>query len=121
MLGRKIGLHFSLNFKPMNFIKAFSSFVSISLILLVVACKKEAVTPGDALAYVPASSTSITAIDLKKLMQKADFEAVKKLDFYKEMVEKTSSNDPQIAKVLLDPTASGIDLDGKIYLATAFN
>jgi hypothetical protein len=105
----------------MNFTKAFSSFIIVGAILLAVACKKEAAMPTDALAYVPASSTSIMAIDMKKLMQKADFEAVKQMDFYKKMVDETASNDPQIAQVLLDPTKSGIDLDGKIYAATAFN
>lgn len=74
--------------------------------------------PKDSLAYVPASSTNITAIDLKKLMQKADFEAVKQMDFYKEMVSRTEGKDPHFAKVLLDPKASGIDLEGKIYIST---
>ncbi|MCF8244400.1 MAG: DUF4836 family protein [Saprospiraceae bacterium] len=105
----------------MNFLKAFSSFLLVSVILLIAACKKDASMPGDALAYVPSTATSVTAFDLKKMMQKADFEAIKQMDFYKEMVAKTSDNDPQIAKVLIDPAASGVDLDGKIYSATAFD
>lgn len=105
----------------MNFIKAFSSFVLVSIILLIASCKEEASTPKDALAYVPATSTSVTAIDLKKLMKKADFEAVKQMDFYKNVVSESQNENPQLAKVLLDPEASGVDLDGKIYTATAFN
>ncbi len=105
----------------MNFIKAFSSFLLGSVILLIVACKKDAAKPGDALAYVPATATSVTAIDLKKLMQKADFESIKQMDFYKEMVSKSKKDNPQLTKVLLDPVASGIDLEGKIYSATAFD
>ncbi len=117
----KLDFHFSQNLNQMNFIKAFSSFVLVSIILLVIACKKEGAMPGDALAYVPASSTSVTAIDLKKLMQKADFESVKQMDFYKNMVTESQKENPDIARILLDPTASGVDLDGKIYSATAFD
>ncbi|MBK9015774.1 MAG: DUF4836 family protein [Saprospiraceae bacterium] len=105
----------------MNFIKAFSSFLLGSVILLIVACKKDAAKPGDALAYVPATATSVTAIDLKKLMQKADFESIKQMDFYKEMVSNSEMDNPQLTKVLLDPAASGINLEGKIYSATAFD
>ncbi|MBI1225455.1 MAG: DUF4836 family protein [Bacteroidetes bacterium] len=105
----------------MNFMKAFSSFVLVSIICMVIACKKEASTPSDALAYVPSNSTSITAIDLNKLMQKADFESVKEMDFYKNMVSESEKQNPDIAHVLLDPKASGVDLNGKIYAATAFD
>jgi len=117
----RLGLPFSLNFFQMNFLKAFSSFVLASLVLLVVACKKEGATPDGALAYVPATSTSVTAIDLKKMMQKADFESVKQMDFYKKMVSEAERDNPQFAKVLLDPAASGVDLDSKIYTSTSFN
>lgn len=105
----------------MNFIKAFSSFTLVSIILLIVSCKEEASTPKDALAYVPATSTSVTAIDLKKLMQKADFQEVKQMEFYKNMVSESQQENPQIAKVLLNPEASGVELGGKIYVATAFS
>lgn len=105
----------------MNFIKAFSSFVLVSLLLLIIACKKETAGPNDALAYVPATSTSVTSIDLKKLMEKADFESIQQMDFYKEMVDKSKNENPEITKILLDPTTSGVDLEGKIYSATAFD
>lgn len=105
----------------MNFIKSFSTYLLVSIILLIISCKKDAAMPKDALAHVPPTATSITAIDLKKLMQKADFEAVKQMDFYKEMVAESQKKNPDIAKVLLDPEASGINLDGKIYSATAFD
>lgn len=104
----------------MNFIKAFSSFILVGAFLLIFSCKKDGLAPNDALAYVPATATNVTAIDLKKLMQKADFESVKQMDFYKKMVSESEKENPQIAKVLLDPTTSGINLDGKIYSATAF-
>lgn len=105
----------------MNAIKLFTSYLAVSIILLIAACKKDAKMPGDALAYVPANSTTVTAIDLKKLMQKADFESVKQMEFYQNLVKETQDENPQITKVLLDPAASGIDLDGKIYTSTSFD
>jgi len=105
----------------MNLSKVFSSYLLVCILLLTASCKKDAADANDALGYVPASSTSVTAIDLKKLMQKADFEAIKQMDFYKEMVSKSGKENPEMTKILLDPRASGVDLDGKIYSATAFN
>ncbi len=105
----------------MNFLKAYSSFVLVSLIFFFAACKKEGSTPDGALAYVPASSTTTTAIDLKRMMQKADFESVKQMDFYKEMVSETERENPQFAKVLLEPASSGVDLDAKIYSSITLN
>ncbi len=105
----------------MNFIKSFSTYLLVIIILMVAACKKDASNPNDALAYMPATATSITAIDLKKLLQKADFKAIQQMDFYKEMVAKSEKENPQLTKVLLDPAASGINLEGRIYSATAFD
>ncbi|MBI5915629.1 MAG: DUF4836 family protein [Bacteroidetes bacterium] len=104
----------------MNSIKLLTTYLAASVILLIAACKKEAKMPGDALAYVPANSTAVTAIDLKKLMQKADFESIKKMEFFQNMVKETQDENPQLTKVLLDPAASGIDLESKIYTSTSF-
>jgi Domain of unknown function (DUF4836) len=117
----KLDFHFSQNHYRMNFIKSFSTYLLVSIILMVVACKKDATSSNDALAYMPPTATSITAIDLKKLMQKADFKAIQQMDFYKEMVSKSEKDNPHITKVLLDPKESGVNLEGKIYSATAFD
>lgn len=102
----------------MNFLKSFSSYLLVSAVLVITACKKDTLAPSDALAFVPATSSNVTAIDLKSLLQKADFEAIKQMSFYKDMVAETESRNPKLGKILLDPMASGIDLTGKIYTAT---
>jgi hypothetical protein len=114
----KIWTYFFTNSLHMNFLKSFSIYLLASAVLFITACKKDALAPSDALAYVPATASNVTAIDLKSLLQKADFEAIKQMSFYKDMIAETESRDPKLAKILLDPTSSGIDLSGKIYTAT---
>ena len=102
----------------MNFIKKISFLLFASAFLFNFGCQKDAKIPSDALAYVPATSTIVTAVNLKKLMQKADFEAVKKMEFYQDMLNETGKKNPELSRVLLNPEASGIDLDQKMYMAT---
>ena len=105
----------------MNFIKIFASFVLTGTLLYIISCKKDVNLPTDALAHVPATSTMVSAINLKRLMEKADFESVKKMEFYKAILEDTDKNSPGINRVLLDPEASGIDLNQKMYMGVEVN
>ena len=102
----------------MKSIKNIFPFLFFAAVLFAAGCKKDVKVPTDALAYVPGSSSMVTAIHVKNLMQKADFESVKQMDFYQEMIAETADNDPEISRILLNPEASGIDLDQKMYLAT---
>jgi hypothetical protein len=102
----------------MKLIKKTSLLVAVSLLFVSIGCQKDAKIPSDALAYVPATSTMVTAVNLKNLMQKADFESLKKMEFYQDMTFKAEKNNPEISRVLLNPEKSGIDLDQKMYVAT---
>lgn len=95
--------------------------IFVLLALASVSCKKDGKLATDALSNVPPTATSITAIDLKRLMQKADFEAVKKMEFYQNLMTEVKSDEPNIAKVLANPAESGIDLQGRIYTAIDLN
>lgn len=105
----------------MNFVKNFTSFLIAFSVLLLSACKKDAQLAQDALAYVPATSTMVSAVNLKKLMEKADFESVRKMDFYQAMLKETEQKSPELNRILLDPESSGIDLDQKMYMAIDVN
>ena len=88
-------------------------FVLVSFILFGSSCKKSEAVGEDAILNIPSSTSSVTAINVKRLMEKADFEAVQKMDFYKNMLAKTT---PSVAAVLKDPSQSGIDLDAHAYM-----
>ncbi len=66
---------------------------------------------------VPESVSSVTAINIPQLMEKADFEAVRQMGFYREIVEDIAKNNPAFAKVLDDPASAGVDLTQKAYMA----
>ncbi|MEO1262890.1 MAG: DUF4836 family protein [Bacteroidota bacterium] len=97
-----------------------SSLVFLFGLLLLTSCKNDPEAFGTA-AYIPASATSVTGFDIQRMMDKADFESVKDMEFYREMVGKASKQSDVIAAVLKDPTKSGIDLSGKIYMSTDVN
>ncbi|MEK7254184.1 MAG: DUF4836 family protein [Bacteroidota bacterium] len=85
------------------------------------ACKKDSVSSSETLSRIPESATGVSAINLKNLLQKADFEEVKKMEFYREMKSKASEKNPAMAEILENPMASGVDLEKKIYLFTDAN
>ena len=79
-------------------------------------CKQSVNIGNDkALAQLPATTSSITAINMKQLMDKADFQEVIKMEFYQDMVTKATRQTPSIAAVLNDPYQSGVDLDANAY------
>lgn len=79
----------------------------------VTSCQQSTSLTEDALINVPASTSSVTSFNVKRLMDKADFKEVQKMTFYEEMTEEVA---PSIAAVLKDPYQSGIDLDANAYM-----
>ena len=98
----------------MKFQKIFL-FVWLSLFCL--ASCQQGVDLGDdvALAQIPSTTSSVTAINIKQIMDKADYENVVKMDFYQDMVKESTRRTPSLAAVLNDPYKSGVDLDGQAY------
>ena len=79
-------------------------------------CKQGVNTENDAaLSQIPSTTSSITAINIKQLMEKADFQEVIKMNFYQNMVSEATRSTPSIAPVLIDPYQSGVDLDANAY------
>jgi Domain of unknown function (DUF4836) len=88
--------------------------------LLFTACKKT-VNLNDVSTAIPKDALSVTSVNVNSLMQKADFEAVKNMDFYKDGIGKLSNENPALAEILKNPTKSGIDLGKSIYLTQDIN
>ncbi len=92
-------------------------FPIIAFLLIFTACKEDASYNADSLALVPEDASMVTSIDVQQLMDKMDFEEVKNMAFYKDMVEKVADENPAMAAIMKDPASSGVDLTKNIYFA----
>lgn len=88
----------------------------ISLSLLITSCKNGSSLKEDAIINIPANSSSVSAINIKRLMDKADFESMQKMSFYQDFIKDASQGNPGVEAVLKDPYASGVNLDANVYL-----
>ncbi len=97
--------------------KSVQSFfiLFISGILFFSACRQNISKTDDALSSIPENVSTLTAVDLPVLMEKADFEKVKTMEFYQEIIEEAREYNPVLGEVAADPEKSGIDLDQKFY------
>jgi Domain of unknown function (DUF4836) len=98
----------------MTFLKK-TFLLATASILFLTSCK-HALNLNDSLTAIPKDAVSVTAINVQNLMQKADFEAVKNMDFYKKAIEEAQAKNPAIAEILKDPKKSGIDLSKNFYI-----
>ena len=90
--------------------------LALCIPLAFISCKKDAVTSDDALVLIPQNAATVMRVDIPSLMEKADFEAIKKTDMYRKSVEDAREESPAFAKVLEDPAASGVDFTKMGYL-----
>ena len=109
----------NLNSIKMKFLKK-TFLLATASILFLTSCKK-ALNLNDSLTAIPKDAVSVTAINIQSLMQKADFEAVKNMDFYKKAIEETQTKNPAMAEILKDPKKSGIDLSKNFYIVSGDN
>ncbi|MFK7980852.1 MAG: DUF4836 family protein [Saprospiraceae bacterium] len=105
----------------MSLIKKIGSFPLIALILFF-SCQNDAGKGADnALEAIPINSTVVTAFDVPTLMQKANFEAIQKMDFYRFFMEKAEEESDILATVLANPENAGIDLTKNAYVSIELN
>jgi len=88
-------------------------FVAFSIM----ACQKDAPPAEDSLAYIPKEVAMVSAINPQQLMDKADFAALKQTEGFQNMVAEAKSSNPVLAKVMMNPEQSGVDLSKNIYMA----
>ena len=94
-------------------------FAAIGLFLLA-SCNKTA-NLDDASKAIPKDAVSVTAINVPSLFQKADFESVKQMDFYKAMVDSAKTDNAAMADILRDPRKSGVDFTKNVYLVQDYS
>lgn len=80
-------------------------------------CQKDP-APTDSLTYLPAEAASVSALNLKQLMDKADFQTWVNTPGFQEMIEEIAAENPTLAAIVADPQKSGIDLEQNVYLST---
>ncbi len=94
--------------------------MSFSLIALIIffGCQNGAEKGSDnALEAIPINSTVVTAFDVPTLMEKANFAAIQKMDFYRFFMEKAAEESDILATVLANPENAGIDLTKNAYIS----
>ena len=89
-------------------------------LLLLASCNKTA-NLDDASKAIPKDAVSVTAINLPSLFQKADFESVKQMDFYKAMLDSMKSDDAAMADIMRDPRKSGVDFTKNVYIVQDYS
>lgn len=93
-------------------------FMLLAVALTFNACSdSSSASADDTLKSIPNSVSMLTAIDTDAILEKADFENVKQMEFYQELVNETKRYNSTLAEVIADPTQSGIDLSKNIYIA----
>lgn len=104
----------------MNQLKNLTLFLG-AFVFLFTACQDDAFEPKDALANIPEDVSSVSSINIKQLMEKADFESVKQMEFFQEALSEAERRSPALAKVMADPMLSGIDLEKNLYMTYDLN
>ncbi len=80
------------------------------------ACKGGGDLSKSAATSIPENAAAVISIDLKSLMEKADIDAMIKMDFYKDMVADAARQQGEtMAKILENPELSGVDLTQNAY------
>ena len=74
----------------------------ISLSLFATSCKNGTSLKEDAMVNIPANSSSVSAINVKRLMDKADFESMQKMSFYQDFIKDASQGNPGVEAILKD-------------------
>ncbi len=106
----------------MSLFKKIVFFSLLGLFIICLGCQQDTGKGVDkALEAIPINSTVVTAFDLPVLMEKANFEALKKMDFYRFFMEKAEEESDILATVLANPENAGIDLTKNAYVSIELN
>lgn len=88
----------------------------ISFSLLTTSCQQGNSIKEDAIINIPQNASSVSAVNIKRLMDKADFASMQKMAFYQDFIKDAAQGNAGAEAVLKDPYASGINLDANVYL-----
>ena len=91
-------------------------FLALLVVGTMWSCQKDTAPTEDSLSYIPDNVAMVSAFKPSQLMAKADFDAIKQTAGYQEMISEAKEANPVLAKVMENPSHSGVDLDKNIYL-----
>ncbi len=98
------------------------SLLTATLLFGTYACKDSTKTmarltgfTSEALSHVPENAYSVGRININSLMDKSDFENMKNMEFYQEMISEAEEKGEVVADILRNPKNSGIDLGDYAY------
>lgn len=95
-------------------LKQVFSLLLISLFTF--SCQQENTEKNDALSHLPASVDVVLAFDVDQMMDKAAFEQVTQMPFYEEIVRETAEENQAFAKILKQPSSSGLNMNSKFFV-----
>ncbi|HMQ48021.1 MAG TPA: DUF4836 family protein [Saprospiraceae bacterium] len=87
--------------------------------LLLASCQSDTKlsSENEALSQVSGQATMVNVLNLSKLMEKADWESLKNTEGFRNLLEEAHNNNPVLEKILLNPAASGLDLEKNAFIA----
>lgn len=71
---------------------------------------------GDTLNKIPADAVSVMSFNPQKLLDKADWESVKKMEFFQDALKEAKQDSDFAAQVMQNPQESGINLSSNVYV-----
>lgn len=95
--------------------------LAILMAFIISSCSDSQTSADATLKSIPKDVSMVTSIDADAILEKADFENVKQMAFFKKMISEVESSNATLAEVLKDPQSSGLDLSKNIYLAHHFD
>ena len=102
----------------MQTLKLTRLLFALTLLIGLSACQQDLGPVDDSLTYIPENAAMVSAFNPGQLMEKANFESLKQTEGFISMLTDANTNNPVLAKVLENPSASGVDLNKNIYIAT---
>ena len=100
----------------MNLIKNYSALL-LGILFIFSSCDNGSILKNDVLTSIPKDVSMVTAVDLPSLLKKADFDNVKTMEFYQEVIKQANEYNSVLGDVVADPAKSGIDLSKSFYIA----
>lgn len=95
---------------------SYALLLSLSALFVFSACNQWPPQNDDlALQFIPEEASSVSVFRIPRLMEKADFESLKKLPIYQKMLEDAEAENPTLAKIAEDPAKSGVDYSQNFY------
>lgn len=87
-----------------------------AVVLTFVSCSEDLTGKADVLEHMPADASLALTFDLPSLMEKADFEQMRQMAFYRDFLQGVERVDPQFRPLFENPSAAGIDVDRRCGL-----